>query len=359
MRRLVFAASILGAIAAIVVACLAALTPAPLAPAVAPHANPYSDGIFANGIVESDQQSGGNVNLYPEVAGTVLRIPVAEGDEVKKGDLLLQLDDSVQAAQVEQLHAQVQAAETLLAELEAEPRPETLAVAEAQVAAAETALKTAQDQLDKLQAAHDLNPKAVSRDALDSASNATLTARANLEVARRQRDLTKAGAWCYDIANQAQQRDAIRKSWLAASAQLAKYRLVAPQDGVVLAVAPPVGGFVSAAGSYDAYTQSLHPVIVLGSCGGRLNVRCYVDEILVPRLPPPDRIKGVLAVRGSDVRLPIEYVRTQPLVSPKIELSDQRLERVDLRVLPVIFRFERPQGLRLYPGQLVDVYIGE
>jgi HlyD family secretion protein len=46
-------------------------------------------------------------------------------------------------------------------------------------------------------------------------------------------------------------------------------------------------------------------------------------------------------------------------VSPKIELSDQREERVDVRVLPIIFTFEKPKDVSLYPGQLVDIYIGE
>jgi HlyD family secretion protein len=32
---------------------------------------------------------------------------------------------------------------------------------------------------------------------------------------------------------------------------------------------------------------------------------------------------------------------------------------VDVRVLPVVLRFRRPEGISLYPGQLVDVYIGE
>ncbi len=31
---------------------------------------------------------------------------------------------------------------------------------------------------------------------------------------------------------------------------------------------------------------------------------------------------------------------------------------MDVRVLPVIFRFERPKEVDVYPGQLVDVYIG-
>jgi HlyD family secretion protein len=49
----------------------------------------------------------------------------------------------------------------------------------------------------------------------------------------------------------------------------------------------------------------------------------------------------------------------QPYVSPKIELSDERLERVDVRVLPVIFRFKSSKDLPVYPGQLVDVYVAE
>ena len=56
--------------------------------------------------------------------------------------------------------------------------------------------------------------------------------------------------------------------------------------------------------------------------------------------------------------VPLEFVRVQPYVSPKIQLSNERSERVDLRVLPIIFRFTPPTGLKLYPGELVDVYVG-
>jgi HlyD family secretion protein len=100
-------------------------------------------------------------------------------------------------------------------------------------------------------------------------------------------------------------------------------------------------------------------MLVLGSPHAHLNVRCYVDEILVPRLPDPAKMKAQMSVRGSNVKIPLDYVRMQPFISPKIELSDQRLEQVDVRVLPVIFRLEMPKDLKLYPGQLVDVYIGE
>jgi HlyD family secretion protein len=64
-------------------------------------------------------------------------------------------------------------------------------------------------------------------------------------------------------------------------------------------------------------------------------------------------------IQGTTISLPLEFVRLQPYVSPKIELSDEKQERVDVRVLPVLFRFTPAKTANLYPGQLVDVYIGE
>lgn len=79
----------------------------------------------------------------------------------------------------------------------------------------------------------------------------------------------------------------------------------------------------------------------------------------MPRLPDRSKIKAEMSVRGSGVKIPLEFVRIQPIVSPKVELSDQRLERVDVRVLPIVFRVPECTEVTLYPGQLVDVYIGQ
>jgi len=53
---------------------------------------------------------------------------------------------------------------------------------------------------------------------------------------------------------------------------------------------------------------------------------------------------ATMSIRGTTTTIPLEFVRLQPYVSPKIELSDQRLEKVDLRVLPAIFRFQPPRA---------------
>ena len=94
-----------------------------------PVGSPYPTAIYANGIIESDQASGSNINVYPEVSGPITQVLVQEGQPVPAGATLLTIDDSVQPATTEQLRAQAEAALALLNELKAQPRKETLEIA--------------------------------------------------------------------------------------------------------------------------------------------------------------------------------------------------------------------------------------
>ena len=245
----------------------------------------------------------------------------------------------------------------MLSELKAEPRSENLAVSLAQVENARATLKNTTDQLSKQQHSYDVDPKSISVDALDNAKNAEKIAATNLDVVQRQYELTKAGAWTYDIQNQERTYTALQKAHLSSAALLAKYTVRAPADGIVLALHAGVGSFVSSQGAYDTYTEGFGPLVVMGMPQAHLQVRAYIDEILVHELPDPSKIKAEMFIRGTNDHVPLTFVRIQPYISPKIELSDAREERVDLRVLPVIFRFDPPKNLTLYPGQLVDVYV--
>jgi HlyD family secretion protein len=358
-NRVLFALAILGLVSGLLSAYIYGMQKKPQPPVFNPASNPYGKGIYANGIIESYQQNGENINVYPEVPGTVTQIAVAEGESVAAGKTLFMMDDSVPRATAWQLKSQAGAARTLLEELKAQPRRETLDVALTQVELARASLKSTQDQLDKQRRSFELDPRSVSRDVLDTAANAAQVAKANLEVARKQYDLVKAGAWSYDIRNQENQYSAATRAFQAAQALLAKYTVKAPADGVVLSINASVGSYISPQGAYDSYTQGNSPVLVMGGAQHYLGVRCYIDEILVHRLPQGRSMKSKMFIRGTDISIPLEYVRVQPYVAPKIALSNQRTERVDVRVLPVIFRFEKPKKTALYPGQLVDVFIGE
>jgi HlyD family secretion protein len=144
----------------------------------------------------------------------------------------------------------------------------------------------------------------------------------------------------------------------AAKALLRYFSVKAPVDGVVLAVNATVGGYVSSQGDFDTYTELFDPLMVMSGPQDYMDVRCYIDEILVSRLPSKWHIQAQMQITGTDIKVPLDFVRVQPYISPKIELSNEKQEQVDLRVLPVIFRFVRGDA-PVYPGQMVDVFIGQ
>jgi len=263
---------------------------------VQPRGQPLSRGIYANGIIESFQAAGENINLFPEVSGPIASILVTEGQAVTKGTPLISIDDAVQRAVVEQQRSQAEAALAQLQALKAQPRRETLAITEAQLELARANLKNAQDQYDKQSRLYEIDRKAVSKDALDSATNALKVAAANVEVAQRQLELTRAGAWSFDIENQQRQYDALHNAYMAGIAQLAKYTLRAPADGVILSIRAAVGSYASPQGTYGTYTGGSGPLLVMGGPQEFLAVRCYIDETLIHRLPEPS------AAERPDVR---------------------------------------------------------
>ncbi len=84
------------------------------------------------------------------------------------------------------------------------------------------------------------------------------------------------------------------------------------------------GRYVSPQGTYNTYTQGSQPVAVLSSRQDWLGVRVYVDEILVHRLKLGRSMQARMFVRGTDTSVALEFVRVQPYLTPKIQLSDQR-----------------------------------
>ncbi|MGA8862773.1 MAG: biotin/lipoyl-binding protein [Gallionella sp.] len=319
--RLLIALAIIGILAGFVSAYVFGIKQKPLPPAFTPASNPYQKGIYANGIIESYQSSGQNINIYPEVPGVVTKILIAEGQHVNAGTPMLMLDDTVQRATVAQLKAQAESSRE-------------------QIELAKASLKSLQDTLDKQTKSYELDPKSVSKDVLDTAQNAVEVGKANLAVSEKQ----------YEAA---------LKAYQTANVLLSKYVINAPSDGSVLSVNTAAGSYISSQGSYNSYTGGADPPIVMGKLQNYIEVRCYIDEILINRLPKTTQMHARMFVRGTDISIPLEYVREQPYVTPKIELSNQRTERVDVRVLPIIFRFEKQKDITLYPGQLVDVYIGD
>jgi len=133
----------------------------------------------------------------------------------------------------------------------------------------------------------------------------------------------------------------------AAKTDLARLTVRAPVDGEVLQVNIRTGEY-AATGALDT------PLMRFGATK-TLHVRVDIDENDAWRFTPGT--KAIAFIRGNrDLKTPLTFVRTEPYVVPKSQLTNSTTERVDTRVLQVIFSFPRA-ALPAYVGQQLDVFI--
>ena len=81
-----------------------------------------------------------------------------------------------------------------------------------------------------------------------------------------------------------------------------------------------------------------------------------MDEQNAPRLQPGQTATAY--VKGDTTQpIALKFVRIEPYVVPKVSLTGASTERVDTRVLQVIYSFERPKDRAVYVGQQVDLFV--
>lgn len=96
------------------------------------------------------------------------------------------------------------------------------------------------------------------------------------------------------------------------------------------------------------------PLVLLGN-HARPHVRVDVDENDAWRFRPG--AAGVAFVRGNpSLGTKLRFERVEPYVVPKVSLTGQSSERVDTRVLQVLYSFDEA-ALPIYVGQQMDVFL--
>ncbi len=234
-----------------------------------------------------------NVAIGVPEAGLVTKVHVRVADTVHEGQALFTLDDRELSAQLK------------------------VNMANAKVATA--TLRRLEDQLARLKGVND--PRAVSQDEVRTRENDVAVAQAQLEAAQAQVG-----------------QDLVR---------LSRLTVRAPRTGTILQVNIRPGEYASA--------TPKDPAMLLGDVD-HLQVRADVDEQNASRLQPGQTATAY--VKG-DTTQPIElnFVRIEPYVVPKTSLTGSSTERVDTRVLQVIYSFERPKDRPVYVGQQVDMFV--
>jgi len=84
-NKIIFSLSIIGVVAALIAAYIFGMERKAQPPVFQPVSSPFANAIYANGIIESDQPSGANINIYPEVSGPITQVLVREGQQVSAG----------------------------------------------------------------------------------------------------------------------------------------------------------------------------------------------------------------------------------------------------------------------------------
>jgi len=276
---------------------------------------PKATGILADGervagagIVEPSSEI---IDIGSALSGLVSDVRVAPGDRVEKGQPLFLVDD--------------RAARSRLAEANAAINEARAAIGEAQ-----TARNTAQQQLALYEGLED--PAAVSRSEIIRAEGEAAAAASRLALARARLN-----------AAQAQQA--------SARTELDRLTVRAPIAGEILAVNIRPGEFVATQGG------SSQPFIQMGETSP-MHVRVDIDENEAVRVDMG--ATAIVSPRGAaQIQVEATFVRAEPQVVPKRSLTNSAAERVDVRVLQLIYALpQTPEAEAFRVGQQIDAFIG-
>ncbi len=261
--------------------------------------SPYKHAIYGAGLIEASTE---NISIGTPFLELITQIFVVEGDRVEAGDPLLQLDTRALEAQKATATSQLNAAIVNFENL-----------------------KTQFSFYERLSDKH-----AVSEQAYEQAYYAMREAEEQVNVAKGQ-----LGQIETDI-----ERSLVR----------------APVDGEILQVNAHIGEIYIQDGYHvtQPYVNLQTSLILMGTVAP-LQMRIDIDEEDCWRFRKG--AKATAFVRGNaKISFPMEFVRVEPYVIPKTSFTGESIERLDTRVLQVLYRFEKGD-LPVYAGQLLDVYI--
>jgi HlyD family secretion protein len=232
------------------------------------------------------------ISIGTEIAGIVKAVPHEVGARVKKGDVLFEIDT-----------------ESLQSEL---------AAARSAASSAKVALEDAKNELGLYESVADKN--AISKNELQRKRYGAKLAKARLAEAE---------------ANIKVLQTSINRS-----------KIKSPIDANILRINVRPGEFAQA-GALNT------PLMIIGDID-TMHVRVEIDETEANKVESNAAAKGFL--RGTTTPITLQFVRKEPFVMPKKSFTGDGNERVDTRVMEVIYSFDNTQ-IGSSVGQQMDVYI--
>lgn len=260
----------------------------------------------------------GNVDIRQVQAaffstGRIKVMPVKEGDQVKKGQLIAELDATRYNAALDRAKAQVAMQKQIVARLHAGSRPEEIAEAKARVAAAQATLTDATQKQTRLQAL--AKDEYVSQQQLDDIQTAVDTARANLKAMQQAAELAVLGPRKEDIAAAEAKLQADQAALALAKEELTDTKLYAPANGVIQNRILEPGDMASP--QQPVYTLALNNPVW---------VRAYVPEPDLGKIA-----EGMAAEVTTDSYPDKKYKGRVGHIAPTAEFTPKQVQTTDLR----------------------------
>ena len=313
-------------------------------PLIEPPHHSFGSGITGTGLVEARAE---NISLGTAVAGVVLEVCVNNdqlSQRVAAGTPLFRVDDRHLKAQLRTLQANLKLAEAQLERLEQMPRPEEVPPSEAKVKVAEANRTRLKDLLDRGEQL--LGKKVMSEEEFTSRRFTFLAADQQWQQALAEDSMLKAGSWKPDLNVSKASVESALASVANLETEIERCLVRAPVDGQILKIDVRPGEYVSA--------SAAKALVLLGDLN-RLRIRVDIDEQDISRFKTNGR--ATATPRGAtDKKHNLKFVRVEPYVIPKKAFTGDNTERIDTRVLQVLYEID-DENPEIYVGQQVDVSI--
>jgi len=282
---------------------------------------------------------GDYVRVAAPFAGTLVRLDVQRGAEVRAGAPLFALEAENEAAARREAEANVRQAEAQLEDLRKGKRPSEIAAARAQLAQAEAAAALSARELVRQE---DLLAKGfVSHQALDQARAARDRDRDHVTELREDLATALAGSRPDQIRAAHEQADAARQALAQADWRLRQRSVESTVAGSVTDTLYVLGEWVPAG---SPVVSILPP--------GNVKVRFFVPEPRLGAVRVGERVQVACDGCGPAFEATISFISpTAEYTPPVIYSKDSRAKMVFL----VEARPSATEAARLHPGQPMDV----
>ncbi|UFJ39002.1 efflux RND transporter periplasmic adaptor subunit [Brevibacillus humidisoli] len=284
-------------------------------------------GYLASGRIVAEQE----VVVTAKVPGRAAAVHVEEGSHVKKGDLLIELDQTDYMLQVQQAEAAVAGAQARLADAKAGARTEDINRLESGLSQAQAAHEVAQKNYDRMKTLFEED--AISEAELEKAKLELEKAQTAVQQAKQQLHLIQSGPTSHSLEALTAEVNRAQSALDLATSTLANTRLTAPIDGIV------------ASRSIDAgeMAQAGVPLLKIVQMD-RVAVEASVPQEQVHQLHPGSNLNVV--VDGLERILAGEVTFISPVSDP------------NNTTFPIKAKVENKDGM-LRAGMVADLYLSK